>query len=79
MNVLFFQHLESGAVSRTLTSYPDEPKALIGLYGGMRASINDTNIVKVIGELIDDDGHVSKCERYSRVVVRIPEESEGNE
>lgn len=25
------------------------------------------------------DGHVSKCERYSRVIARIPEESEGNE
>ena len=79
MNVLFIQHLENGTVSRTLTHYADEDKALIGLYGGMRASINDTNIIKVVGELIDDDGHVSKCERYSRVVARIPEESEENE
>lgn len=74
MNVLFFQTTKEGAVNRTLTHYADNEKALIALYGGMRASINDENIVKVVGEIITDDGNVTKCERYTRPT---PEESEG--
>ena len=73
MNVIFFQTTNDGAVNRTLTHYADNEKALIALYGGMRASINDTNIVKVVGEIISDDGHVSKCERYERAVEVKPE------
>lgn len=75
MNVLFFQHTQNGAVNRTITHYENEEKALIALYGGMRASINDENIIKVVGEIINDDGYVSKCERFERVVQPI-EESE---
>lgn len=81
MNVIFFKTTTQGAVERILTHYGDNEKALIALYGGMRASINDTNIVKVVGEIISDDGYVSKCERYERAVeVKKPEseESEGN-
>lgn len=76
MNVLFFQHTQDGAVNRTITHYENEEKALIALYGGMRASINDPNIVKVVGEMISDDGYVSKCERFERAVQPV-EESEG--
>lgn len=76
MNVLFFQFTQNGAVNRTLTHYENEEKALIALYGGMRASINDENIVKVVGEIITDDGNVTKCERYTRPTPE-PVESEG--
>lgn len=73
MNVIFFKTTAQGAVERILTHYGDNEKALIALYGGMRASINDTNIVKVVGEIISDDGYVSKCERYERAVEVKPE------
>lgn len=78
MNVLFFKTTSQGAVERTLTHYADNEKALIALFGGMRASINDENIVKVVGEIITDDGNVTKCERFERVVQPV-EESEGEE
>lgn len=72
MNVLFFQTTKAGEVNRTLTHYGDEEKALVALYGGMRASIADENIAKVVGEVIGDDGRVSKCERFERVSVEEP-------
>ena len=64
MNVLFLQTLQNGTVSRNLTSYGTRDLALIALYGGMRASIGDANIVKCVGEIITDDGAVIKCERW---------------
>lgn len=79
MNVIFFKTTTQGAVERILTHYGDNEKALIALYGGMRASINDTNIVKVVGEIISDDGYVSKCERYERAVEVKKPESEVSE
>lgn len=78
MNVLLLREFKNGSKERTVTPFDTPELALINLYGNMRASIGDENCAKVTCELIDDDGHVSKCERYSRVVVRIPEESEGN-
>ena len=33
----------------------------------------------IILNRIKYDGHVSKCERFFRVIARISEESEGNE
>lgn len=66
MNVLFLQTNQNGTVSRNLTSYGTRDLALIALYGGMRASIGDTNLVKAVGEIITDDGAVIKCERWER-------------
>lgn len=71
MNVIFFQHLADGTISRTLNSYGTQDLALTALYGGMRASIGDTNIIKVIGEMVDDEGFIVKSEIY----VRETEES----
>lgn len=79
MNVIFFKTTAQGAVERILTHYGDNEKALIALYGGMRASINDTNIVKVVGEIISDNGRVVKCERYERAVEVKKPESEVSE
>lgn len=82
MNVIFSKTTTQGAVERILTHYGDNEKALIALYGGMRASINDTNIVKVVGEIISDDGHVKKCERWeghNEIINPVVEEGEVNE
>ena len=64
VNVLFLQTLQNGTVSRNLTSYGTRDLALIALYGGMRASIGDANVIKCVGEIITDDGAVIKCERW---------------
>lgn len=77
MNVLFFQTTKQGAVNRTLTHYADYDKALIGLYGGMRASINDENVVRVVGEVITDEGVIKKCERWAETPVIDNSEIEG--
>lgn len=74
MNVLFLKTTATGAHERTITAYNTNDLALIALYGGMRACVGDANIVLAVGEMIDDSGHVVKCERYER---EMPEESEG--
>ena len=74
MNVLLLREFKNGSKERTVTPFNTLELALINLYGNMRASIGDANCSKVTCELIDDDGHVEKCDRYVR-----PEESEVNE
>ena len=78
MNVLLLRTYKNGSTERTITSFNTNELALINLYGNMRASIGDENCVKVTCELVDDNGHVSKCERYERPIeVKMPE-SEGD-
>ena len=78
MNVLLLRTYKNGSTERTITPFNTNELALINLYGNMRASIGDENCVKVTCELVDDNGHVSKCERYERPIeVKIPE-SEGS-
>ena len=79
MNVLLLRTYKNGNKERTVTPFDTPELALINLYGNMRASIGDTNCSKVTCELIDDDGHVEKCERYIRPEEHVPEGSEGNE
>ena len=78
-NVLLLREFKNGSKERTVTPFNTIELALINLYGNMRASIGDENCAKVTCELIDDDGHIEKCERYIRPVKPDPEESEGNE
>lgn len=79
MNVLLLRTYKNGNKERTVTPFDTPELALINLYGNMRASIGDENCAKVTCELIDDDGHVEKCERYIRPVTPENVESEGNE
>lgn len=81
MNTLFFKTTKQGQVERVLTHYADYEKALIGLYGGMRASINDENVVRVVGEVITDEGTIKKCERWAEppVVTPVDNSNEGGE
>lgn len=79
MNLITLQTLKNGTVARQLLSYGDNDSALSNLYQSMRASIADTNVVKVTCELIDDDGRISKCERYERTVQPTPEPTETEE
>lgn len=73
MNLLFFQTLKNGTVSRNLTHYSTYDSALSFLYGGMRASVNDLNIVKVVAILMDDNGATYKFESWEREPAPEPE------
>lgn len=74
MNVLLLRVFKNGSKERTVTPFNTLELALINLYGNMRASIGDENCVKVTCELVDDDGHVVKCERYERHIEETSEE-----
>lgn len=78
MNVLLLREFKNGSKERTVTPFNTLELALINLYGNMRASVGDSNCSRVTCELIDDDGHVEKCERYIRPEEPTPEESEGD-
>ncbi len=79
MNVVLLRKFKNGSTERTITPFNTNELALINFYGNMRASIGDSNCVKVTCELVDDNGHISKCDRYERPVEiekPEPEESE---
>ena len=68
MNLLTLQHTAAGTVTRNLTSYGSVDGALSALYQSMRSSINAPEILSITALLIDDNGHVAKCERWAREV-----------
>lgn len=69
MNLLTLQHTTSGTCARNLTSYGSNDGALSALYQSMRASINAPEIADITALLIDDDGRVTKCEKWTREVT----------
>ena len=74
MNVLLLRTYKNGSTERTITPFNTNELALINLYGNMRASIGDENCVSITCELVDDNGHVVKCDRYDRPVeIKKPE------
>lgn len=77
MNVLALKTIKNGQHERTITPFNTNDLALINLYGTMRACVGDTNVTLAVAELIDDAGHVVKCERYERAVEPTPTGSEG--
>ena len=81
MNLITLQTLKTGVVARNLLSYGTNDAALSALYNSMRASIADAaNVASVTCLLMDDSGHVSKCERWvNTTVTPEPEEGESGE
>lgn len=79
MNVLTIKTMNDNSIIRSLLNYPTEDDALSAFYNELAYATSSENIEAIVVELIDDNGHVKKCDRYSRTVVRIPEESEENE
>lgn len=86
MNLLLIQASTDGTKTRSLISFEGdnaEDEATSRLYSECAyASATGSSIAKIVVEIIDDEGHVKKCERYTKTVVHIPEkttESEGNE
>ena len=48
MRLLYFQHTWDGVVNSQIQNYDDKEKAHVAFHGSMRASINDTNIRKIV-------------------------------
>ena len=78
MNLLTLQHTTAGVCARDLTSYGSNDGALSALYQSMRASINASEIAGITALLIDDDGRVTKCEKWVREVVKTEKNSDNS-
>jgi len=66
MNVLVLKTTQDDKHERTISSFDTNDLALINLYGTMRACVGDSNVRVAVAEMIDDSGHVVKCERFER-------------
>lgn len=66
MNVLVLKTTQDDKHERTISSFGTNDLALINLYGTMRACVGDSNVRVAVAEMIDDSGHVVKCERFER-------------
>jgi hypothetical protein len=75
MNLLTLQHTTAGVYARNLTSYGSNDGALSALYQSMRASINAPEIADITALLIDDNGYVAKCEKWTREDTTQPTEN----
>ena len=86
MNLLIIQTMNDRTVARNFISFTDgteienENKATSRLYSECAyASSPDTPICKIVAEIIDDNGHVKKCERWGIDPVPEPQESQEEE
>ena len=79
MNVLVLKTTQDDKHERTISSFGTNDLALINLYGTMRACVGDSNVRLAVAEMIDDSGHIVKCERFERPAEVKTPESEASE
>lgn len=76
MNLITIQTVD-GTVARSMLGYDTYEDALSALYSTMASSIANPNLSRAVCLLMSDDGHVDKCERFSRTIAKPnPIESE---
>ena len=75
MNLLTIKTMSDGQKIRSFLNYPSYNDALCAFYNELAYATASEDIVGVMVELIDDEGHVRKCEKYNKPVVHIPEEA----
>lgn len=77
MNLLLIQTLNDGTKTRTLISFEGEnaePEAISRLYSECAyASATGSPVTKIVAEIIDDEGHVKKYERWVEKPAPTPE------
>lgn len=76
MNLLTIKAMNDGSIIRSLLNYETENEALCAFYNELAYAVASPDIKGVMVELITDDGHVKKCERFDKPVEIVPEESE---
>lgn len=68
MNVIVIRTTKGGEVLRKLTPYPSNESAESNFHDEMRKAIADSNIVRAVAELMDDEGQVKKVDRWKEEV-----------
>lgn len=76
MNLLTIKTMNDGSIIRSLLNYETENETLCALYNELAYAVASPDIRGVMVEMISDDGHVKKCERYIKPVEIAPVESE---
>lgn len=66
MNLFTITTLKDGTFARELLNYPTYTEALTALYMALASAIANPDVNIYVAELIDDNGHVAKCERYDK-------------
>lgn len=76
MNLITIQTVD-GTVARSIGGYDKQEDALSALYSTMASSIANPNLSRAVCLIMSDDGHVDKCEKFSRTIANSnPIESE---
>lgn len=78
MNLLKIITSTDGNVTRALTNFATLEEALSALYYEMWYAASNESTQAVVCEIISDEGHIAKCERFERAVQPV-EEIEGEE
>ena len=76
MNLLTIKTMNDGSIIRSLVNYETENGAICAFYNELAYAVASPDINRVMVELITDDGHVTKCERYTAPAPVPVEESE---
>lgn len=66
MNLLTIQFLNDGTVARSFLHYDTNEAAMSALYYTMSSSLANENVIKVMCELIGDNGTVCKQEVWQK-------------
>lgn len=78
MNLLLIQTAKDGTKTRSHISFEGdnaEDEAVSRLYSECAyASATGSPLAKIVAEIIDDEGHVKKCEKWGKEpIIRTPE------
>lgn len=66
MNLLTIKTLNDGQIVRSLLNYSTEGEATSAMFYELWYSTSTDNVNKIVCELITDEGHIIKCERWER-------------
>lgn len=78
MNLLLITTKDSGKITRSLLAFETENEAVSRLYSELAyATASGSGIVKIVAEIITDEGNVKKCERWAEEVKTESAPSKG--
>jgi len=70
MNLLLITTKDNGEITRSLLSFETENEAVSRLYSELAyATASGSGIVKIVAEIITDEGNVKKCERWKSTPI----------
>lgn len=70
MNLLLITTKDNGKITRSLLAFETENEAVSRLYSELAyATASGSGIVKIVAEIITDEGNVKKCERWESTPI----------